>query len=76
MKVNPLFNKGSKRDPSNYRSLSQLPLLSRVFERVALAKTKEFLSFNNTLYEYESGFRKNVATDSCFSFLNDNFKRF
>ena len=75
MKVNPLFNKGSKMDPSN-GSLSQLPLLSRVFERVALAKTKEFLSFNNTLYEYESGFRKNVATDSCFSFLNDNFKRF
>ena len=41
-KVKPLFKKGSKTDPSNYRPISPLQLLSKVFERVALDQTKEF----------------------------------
>ena len=39
-KLKPLFKKGSKTDPSNYRPLSLLPLLSKVFERLALDQTK------------------------------------
>ena len=35
-KVKPLFKKGSKTDPSNYRPTSLLPLLSKLFERVVL----------------------------------------
>ena len=42
-KVKPLFKKGSKTDPSNYRPISLLPLLSKVFERVVLNQTEEFL---------------------------------
>ena len=70
-KVKPLFKKGSKTDPSNYRPISLLPLLSKVFERVVLDQTKEFLSLNKILYDYQSGFRKNHSTDTCVSFLND-----
>ena len=70
-KVKPLFKKGSKTDPSNYRRISLLPLLSKVFERVALDQTEEFLSLNKILYDYQSGFRKNHSTDTCLSFLND-----
>ena len=70
-KVKPLFKKGSKTDPSNYRPISLLPLLSKVFERVVLDQTKEFLSLNKILYDYQSGFRKNHSTDTCLSFLND-----
>ena len=70
-KVKPLFKKGSKTDPSNYRPISLLPLLSKVFERVVLDQTEEFLSLNKILYDYQSGFRKNHSTDTCLSFLND-----
>ena len=72
-KVKLLFKKGSKTDPSNYRPLSLLPLLSKDFERLVLDQTKEFLirSFNKILYDYQSGFRKNHSTDTFISFLND-----
>ena len=70
-RVKPLFKKGSKTDPSNYRSISLLPLLSKVFERVVLDQTEEFLSFNKVLYDYQSGFRKQHWTDTCLSFFND-----
>ena len=70
-KVKPLFKMGSKTDPSNYRSISLLLLLPKVFERVVLDQTKEFLSLNKILYDYQSGFRKNHSTDTCLSFLND-----
>ena len=70
-KVKPLFKKVSKTDPSNYRPISLLPLLSKVFERVVFNQTEEFLSLNKVLYDYQSGFRKNHSTDTCLSFLND-----
>ena len=40
VKVKPLFKKSSRTDPSNYRPISLLPLLSKVFERFALDQTK------------------------------------
>ena len=70
-RVKPLFKKRSKTDPSNYRSISLLPLVSKVFERVVLDQTEEFLSFNKVLYDYQSGFRKHHLTDTCLSFFND-----
>ena len=39
-RVKPLFKKGSKTDPSNYRPISLLPLLSKVFERVVFEQTE------------------------------------
>ena len=57
--------------PLNYRPISLLPLLSKVFERVVLDQLKEFLSLNKILCDYQSGFRKNHLTDTCLSFLND-----
>ena len=68
-KVKPLFKKGSKTDPSNCRPTSLLLLLSKVFERVILDQTKEFLSFNKILYDYQSSFRKNHSANTCLSFL-------
>ena len=41
-KIKPLLKKGSKPDPSNYRPISLLSLLPKVFERVILDQAKEF----------------------------------
>ena len=47
-KVKPLFKKGSKTDPPSYRPIFLLSLLSKVFERLILHQTEEFLSLNKT----------------------------
>ena len=71
-KLKPLIKKGSKTDSLNYRLISLLPLLLKVFERIVLDQTNNFLSLNEILYDYQSGFMKNHSTNTCLSFLNDN----
>ena len=37
-----------------------------------MTKPKAFLSNENILYNYQSGFRANLSTNHCLSFLTDN----
>ena len=45
-KLKPIFKKGKKVDPSNYRPISLLPLISKIIEKVVNDQTNEFLSDN------------------------------
>jgi hypothetical protein len=42
-KLKPLYKKGSKTDPKNYRPISLLPLLSKVIERIVHDQMQKFL---------------------------------
>ena len=75
-KLKPLFKKGSKTAPKNYRPISLLPLVSKIIEKVIHDQTQSFLDKNNIIYRYQSGFRKFVSTDSCLSYLNKLAKGF
>ena len=57
-KIKPLHKKGLKTDPKNFRPISLLPLISKIIERIIHDQTMNFLSDNNVLYKYQSGFRK------------------
>ena len=72
-KVKPLFKKVSKPNPSNYRPISLLPLLSKVFERVVFDQTEEFLSLNKVLYGYQSGLGKTNQQIHVFLFRLTKF---
>ena len=48
-----------------------LPLISEIIEKLIHKQTSSFLSNNELLYNYQSGFRKNHSTDSCLTFLHD-----
>ena len=68
-KLKPLYKKGSKTDPKNYRPISLLPIVSKIIEKIIHDQTMEYLTDNKILYRYQSGFRKNHSTDTCLSYL-------
>ena len=70
-KLKPIFKKGSKTDPKNYRPISLLPLISKVIEKVVHDQTKKYLDDHEIIFNYQSGFRENHSTDFVLSFLND-----
>ena len=76
-KLKPLYKKGTKTDPKNFRPISLLPIVSKVFEKVIHDQTMEYLTDNNILYKYQSGFHKNHSTDTSLSYLtNKDIDRF
>ena len=61
-KIVPIFKSGDKKIISNYRPISVLTFFSKIFEKAISKYLLEFLDSNNTLYKYQSGFRKKFST--------------
>ena len=73
-KVIPLFKKGSRLDPGNYRPVSILSSISKVLERAVNNQLVEYLDSKKLFYEYQSGFRNRFSTDTCLINLVDYIK--
>ena len=56
--INPIFKKGDKSDPSNYRPISLTSHLIKIFERVIRQKIVSHLEANDLLSRNQHGFRK------------------
>ena len=56
--INPIFKKGDKSDPSNYRPISLTSHLIKIFERVIRHKIVSHLEANDLLFRNQHGFRK------------------
>ena len=63
-KVIPLHKNGPKSDKNNYRPISVLPVLSKVFERHLHNSLYDYLKKNNLFYKLQSGFRKQYSTET------------
>ena len=63
-RIAPIFKSGAKDERSNYRPISVLPFISRLFEKLIFNQFYEYLDANKSLYEHQSGFRllNSVAT--------------
>ena len=62
-KVTPVHKKGSRYDKGNYRPVSILPNLSKVFERCSHKQISDF--FDTILSKYQCGFRKGNGAQHC-----------
>lgn len=49
-------------DPKSYRPISLLPVLSKVFEKLLLARLRSLLADNNLIPDHQFGFRQQHAT--------------
>ena len=70
-KLKPIFKKGARTDPKNYRPISLLPLVSKIIEKSIHFQIEDFLNKKKLIYMYQSGFRTNHSTDLCLAQLID-----
>ena len=61
--VCPIFKKGDRTKCENYRPISLLSNLSKLFEKVMYARIEDFLKSSDILYKYQFGFRKQHSTN-------------
>lgn len=61
-KVIPLFKAGSKEDPSNFRPVSVLPVLSKIFEKIILNQMLSHFNFCKLFNNKQFGFTKGRST--------------
>ena len=62
-KVIPIHKDDSRLETSNYRPISLLPTLSKIFEKLMYARLIGFFSKHNILYENQFGFQSNMSTE-------------
>ena len=73
-RVVPLFKKNDKTEVGNYRPVSILSIISKVFERVVYDQVEAYLDQKKLLYKFQSCFRSRFSTDTCLIHLTDFIK--
>ena len=66
--VIPVYKKGSKQDPNNYRPVSLTSCILKVFEQILLDTMLDFVEENNIMSPYQHGFYRSRST--CTNLLN------
>ena len=61
-KVVPLFKEGDRKDLNNYRPISIIPVVAKVFEKIIHDQVNTFLVDNGLLSNSQSGFRHRHST--------------
>jgi hypothetical protein len=57
-RISPIYKKGTKTEPGNYRPVSVLPVISKFIERIVHHQLYRYLIDNDLLCTQQSGFRK------------------
>ena len=70
-KVIPLFKTGDKQLFVNYRPISLLPAVSKVYEKIMYDQIYAYLENNNILYKSQYGFRNKHSTELASLELTD-----
>ena len=61
-RVTPIFKSGDRRQCENYRPISVLPVVSKVFEKEVFRQLYSYLTENSLLSKFQSGFRPKHST--------------
>ena len=71
-KIIPIFKSGDSNSTVNYKLISMLPFLSKIFEKLMYARLDSYLKSNNILCTNQFGFRKNSnPSDAIIEFLDN-----
>ena len=73
-KVIPLHKKDDEKQFGNYRPISLLSSISKIFERVAFDQLYDYLSLRGLLFDSQYGFRKHHSTEMAALELTDRIR--
>ena len=62
-KIIPIFKKDDEHDFNNYRPISLLPSISKVFEKTIYTQLFQYLTVNSLLHANQYGFRAKYSTE-------------
>ena len=71
--VSPIFKKKDELDKENYRPVSVLPHVAKVFERIMYHQINDYVK--DKLSKQLTGFRKNHSTQHCLSCMLEIWKK-
>ena len=64
-KVIPIFKKGTPTSVNNYRPISILSSINKIFEKILYSRLINYIEKFQLLYKYQYGFRKKSLNRSC-----------
>ena len=62
--IAPIFKKGDKHSPSNYRPVSLTCIIAKCMEHILVSNMMKHLELNNILHPLQHGFRKNYSCET------------
>ena len=75
--VTPIFKKGDRSSPGNYRPISLTSVVGKLLESVIRDKLVDFLERNNLIKDSQHGFRqKRSCLSNLLTFYNELFTEF
>ena len=74
-KVIPIFKQGSRSSCNNYRPISVLSALNKIFERCILNQLSFYLTYEDILVPNQYGFRSGMTTVDCLVDLIDEITK-
>ena len=72
-KVSPIFKNGSKSDLNNYRPISVIPAVAKIFEKIVYDQLYHYVNENDLLNNCQPGFRSLHSTLTALLETNDNW---
>ena len=73
-KVIPIFKKGDQTSVNNYRPISILSTINKIFEKILYSRLIKYVDKSNILYKYQFGFRKKHSTEHALIELVDQIR--
>ena len=68
-RITPLYKSGDREDFTNYRPVSILDIISKIYEKAFYCRLEDFLNSNEILTDVQFGFRRGFSTSQAIQKL-------